>query len=246
MIRRATAPTRQCDHGSAIERVILLVLRGEPVAGPNTAGTAPKRPCQGSPSQDRSAREYDLMTDLEASSDARLLASTDQAAEAFGAFYRRHVDLVIRYVAVRIESHEIVGDIVAEVFAAALLARERFDPAKGTGAEWLLGIASHKVVDAQRRGHAERRLQERLRMTAIAWTEEDFERIERLSGQGEPAALDLLAALPADQRDALKRRVIGEHSYADIARAASSSESVIRQRVSRGLATLRAWIGEQQ
>jgi RNA polymerase sigma-70 factor (ECF subfamily) len=83
-------------------------------------------------------------------------------------------------------------------------------------------------------------------MAEITWTEEDLARIERLgSGQAETAS-DLVVALPADQRWAVEQRVVAEHDYADIARVNHSSESVIRKRVSRGLATLRAWLGEER
>jgi DNA-directed RNA polymerase specialized sigma24 family protein len=44
---------------------------------------------------------------------------------------------------------------------------------------------------------------------------------------------------PADQRAAVLARVLEEQDYAEIAATARTSESVIRKRVSRGLAGLR-------
>src|ERR671916_661359 len=44
--------------------------------------------------------------------------------------------------------------------------------------------------------------------------------------------------LPADQRAAIEARVLDEREYAEIASSARTSASVIRQRVSRGLAGL--------
>ena len=55
---------------------------------------------------------------------------------------------------------------------------------------------------------------------------------------------DLLARLPAPQAEAIRARVIDEIPYGRIAAAVRCSESVIRQRVSRGLATLRAIVEE--
>jgi DNA-directed RNA polymerase specialized sigma24 family protein len=49
-----------------------------------------------------------------------------------------------------------------------------------------------------------------------------------------------LAALPQDQREAVLARVLDEREYAEIASAARTSESVVRKRVSRGLAGLRS------
>ena len=46
--------------------------------------------------------------------------------------------------------------------------------------------------------------------------------------------------LPPDQLEALRLRVIDERDYDEIARELRCSEAVVRKRVSRGLATLRA------
>ncbi len=53
-------------------------------------------------------------------------------------------------------------------------------------------------------------------------------------------ALELLASLPPEQADAIRARVLEERSYADISVELRCSPAVIRQRVSRGLATMRA------
>ena len=58
--------------------------------------------------------------------------------------------------------------------------------------------------------------------------------------EGWDAADNLLAELPVDERAAVHARVIEERPYGDIARALGCSEMVVRKRVSRGLARLRA------
>jgi RNA polymerase sigma-70 factor (ECF subfamily) len=50
----------------------------------------------------------------------------------------------------------------------------------------------------------------------------------------------MLEGLPADQAGAIEARFIEDASYEDIARRLRTSEAVVRKRVSRGLATLRA------
>lgn len=50
----------------------------------------------------------------------------------------------------------------------------------------------------------------------------------------------LLAELPPDERAAVRARVIDERPYGEIARSLGCSEMVVRKRVSRGLARLRA------
>ena len=55
---------------------------------------------------------------------------------------------------------------------------------------------------------------------------------------------DLLDRLPAEQAQAIRSRVIDEEDYADIAGRLHCSQSVIRQRVSRGLGALRTLMEE--
>ena len=49
----------------------------------------------------------------------------------------------------------------------------------------------------------------------------------------------MLERLDADQREAIRARVLEERDYEDIARELRTSELVVRKRVSRGLAKLR-------
>ena len=55
----------------------------------------------------------------------------------------------------------------------------------------------------------------------------------------------LLDGLPPDQRDAVRARVLDQDDYAEIATRLECSQSVVRKRVSRGLATLRAQMEER-
>jgi RNA polymerase sigma factor (sigma-70 family) len=48
-----------------------------------------------------------------------------------------------------------------------------------------------------------------------------------------------LSELPDDQRLAIEGRVLEERDYEELAQRLSCSESVVRQRVSRGLRSLR-------
>jgi RNA polymerase sigma-70 factor (ECF subfamily) len=56
-------------------------------------------------------------------------------------------------------------------------------------------------------------------------------------------SLTLLEALPAEQRAAIRGRVIEGRDYADLARELQCPEMVVRQRVGRGLRTLKALSG---
>jgi RNA polymerase sigma factor (sigma-70 family) len=171
------------------------------------------------------------------------MGQDDEIHDDFGAFYRRHLDRVLAFCAQRTGEPELAADVTAEVFAAALTARGRYRPDRGTPETWLLGIAAHKVSDAQRRGHVERRAQRRLGIPPIEWTDEDLARVAAL-GDGRPVAT-LLEQLPDDQRTAVRARVVEERSYEEVASRLGVSEATARKRVSRGLASLRARISQE-
>jgi RNA polymerase sigma-70 factor (ECF subfamily) len=172
-------------------------------------------------------------------SDDELLAAGD--AQSFAVFYRRHVDWMLGYLQRRTRDPELAADLTAEVFAAALLARRRYEPRGGHANSWLFGIALHKLADSQRRGCAADRARRRLRMERVAPTEEDRLRIEALGR--EIGVMQLVNELPDEQRTAVLGRVVEDRGYAEMAASAGVSEVVMRKRVSRGLASVRARIG---
>jgi RNA polymerase sigma factor (sigma-70 family) len=81
-------------------------------------------------------------------------------------------------------------------------------------------------------------------MEPVALEDEDLERIERLTGRSE-IAMQALAGLPADQREAVLARIVDERDYGEMAVELRCSQSVARKRVSRGLARLRDQLGEE-
>jgi RNA polymerase sigma factor (sigma-70 family) len=178
-------------------------------------------------------------------SDAELLADTPGDPAAFSAFYRRHVAAVLSYLVGRTGRPDLAADICAEVFAAALEQHGRFDGRRGPARAWLFTMASSRLTDAARRGTVENRARQRLAMPAIELADEDLERIETLQDPQLQAAHALLEKLPADQREAIKARVLEERDYSDIAAGISTSEHVIRKRVSRGLTALRTQLAKE-
>lgn len=173
-------------------------------------------------------------------SDEQLLTRGDAAS--FECFYMRHVDALLGFFARRTRDAELAADLTAETFAAALAGRRRYRPEAGPAGGWLFGIASNKLADAQRRGHADLRARRRLGMERLELTDEDIVRIESSAG---PQATVLVEVLVSDQREAVKAHVVDERAYADIARDLHTTEAVVRKRVSRGLTTLRNRIGSR-
>jgi RNA polymerase sigma-70 factor, ECF subfamily len=163
-------------------------------------------------------------------------------AEAFVAFYRRHLTAVLGFFLRRTGNPELTADLTAEVFAAALLAARRYRPGERPALAWLYGIAAHKLADSRRRGRVEDDARRRLAFEPIAIDDEELARVEEMADAG--AAEAAVLTLPPDQRDAVLARVVHERPYAEIAQQVQCSELLVRQRVSRGLRTLRAQIEE--
>jgi RNA polymerase sigma factor (sigma-70 family) len=97
------------------------------------------------------------------------------------------------------------------------------------------------TAGAQRQCCADDRARRRLGIERIELTDDDIARIDRL-GETDAVA-QLVEELPADQREAITARVIHEQEYDEIARELQLSETVVRKRVSRGLAALRRRMG---
>jgi RNA polymerase sigma factor (sigma-70 family) len=169
--------------------------------------------------------------------DDRLLARSSRDPAAFGTFYERHEQLVLGYLVRRVRDPELAADLAAETFAAALVAARRFRAGGAPASAWLVGIARNVLASSVRRAQVEDRARRRLGMEPIAIDDELLARIERLGGDARVEAL--LARLTPEQSDAVRARVLEEQDYAGIASRLRCSESVVRQRVSRGLAVLR-------
>ena len=170
------------------------------------------------------------------------MAAGDEAA--FSTLYRRYLPLVTRWCLRETGNRELAADLCAEVFAASLSASRRYRPDQGPVAAWLTGIARNKLRESRRRRRVEDSARRRLGVQPIAFNDSDLERVEELASLDAELQL-LLESLPHEQRDALVRRVVLDRSYEDIATELRCSESVVRQRVSRGLKTLKSQLEEQ-
>ena len=178
------------------------------------------------------------------SSDAALVAAVAAGDDdAFATLYRRYLPLVARWCLRETGNREVAADLCAEVFAAAISASGRFRPERGPAAAWLTGIARNKLRESRRRRRIEDSARRRLGVQPIELTDADLERVEELASL-DTALQALLDALPADQRDALMSRVVEERSYEEIAAELGCSACVVRQRVSRGLKTLKSQLEE--
>lgn len=172
--------------------------------------------------------------------DEQLIASPagDPDGLAFGEFYARHEALVVAFHLRRVGDPEHAADLAAETFAQALVARRRF-VADGDDAavRWLYGIARNVLRNSTRRQASETRALARLALDRPELADAALAAItEAATDAGIVRALD---ALPELQRDAVRAVVVGDEDYDAVAARAGVPAATVRQRVSRGLRTMR-------
>jgi RNA polymerase sigma factor (sigma-70 family) len=173
--------------------------------------------------------------------DEALLAATAAGdADAFGAFYRRHLGLVVAFGLRATRDREAAADLTGEVFASALAACGRYRAEHDSAAPWLIGIAHNKFRESQRRGRVQDGVRRRLQLHPLELDDDDLGRVEEMASAAQSAVLAAVAELPAAERDAIRARIIDERGYQELAAELGCSESVLRQRVSRGLSRLRS------
>jgi RNA polymerase sigma-70 factor, ECF subfamily len=174
--------------------------------------------------------------------DEVLLVATKRNPAAFAPVYERHAPAILAYLRRRTGSTEVAVELAAEVFAAALVSASRYRQEHGPVRAWLVGIANHKLGDARRKARHSASALRRLGIQSIHVSEAGMADLdERLTAQAEgQLALQLLADLPQDQRDAVLARVVDEQDYADLALRFQTTEVNVRARVHRGLRKLSA------
>src|SRR3954451_20359099 len=116
--------------------------------------------------------------EMDAASDSELLRRSPDP-DAVEAFYRRHVDTVMRFAVRRCATPDDVADLVSITFLEVIGAAASYDARRGPVRPWLLGIAARCLADhlrdSYRRAEALRRLGARPSLSA-----DEAERVERM------------------------------------------------------------------
>jgi RNA polymerase sigma factor (sigma-70 family) len=179
------------------------------------------------------------MTSLCGRDEQATLSAARTDPQAFAAFYRHFERPVLGFFMRATGRADLAADLTAETFACALESLHAYEPARGRADNWLFGIARNVLGSSYRRSRVEAGARRRLGMPRLILDDHAVETIARLTDGQEHAAL-ALTELPEEQRHAIHARVLQERDYAEIAGELHCSEAVVRQRVSRGLRTLRA------
>jgi RNA polymerase sigma-70 factor (ECF subfamily) len=168
----------------------------------------------------------------------RAVARSDREAAA-ELLVQHHARAIGRLSMALLGSQAEAEDALQETLLSALESAGSFR-GEGTLRAWLLGIARRKCA---------RKLETRVR---------ERERARSLSAISAPAgasaertslarrARQLLDEIKPSEREALILRFAGELSFRELSEAAGIDEAAARKRVSRGLARLRALLGEKR
>ena len=146
--------------------------------------------------------------------DAALVAAVAAGSEAaLAELYDRHADAVHAAALRLLGDRQGAEDVVQEAFLTLWNRADRFDPALGSLAAWLLTVARNRAVDRLRA--AGRRPQLVSLPPTSADDEPDSSALERLAaernvvGGAGPAVTDPVVALDLAERRAAVRRVVG-------------------------------------
>jgi RNA polymerase sigma factor (sigma-70 family) len=171
----------------------------------------------------------------------RLAQAGDRAA--FARLVRRHQDAVHRFILRMLGSHEEALELTQDTFIKAWQALPQWQP-HAQFKTWIYRIASNTAMDALRRR----------KIVEIVPLEEDYD--APASGPGPDVQLQsrqrlrslesALAALPAEQREAILLREIEGLSYAEISAALNVHEGTVKSRLARARETLASAVRESE
>lgn len=184
---------------------------------------------------------------FERASDEELLRHhlRSRESDAYAVFYRRYERAVAAFHLRRVGTYELVPDLTAETFLAALAGCSGFSArGEGSAARWLFGIAHNVLATGARRAASEAEKQQALSAVERHLTTEQRDELTLL--ELDDSVETALATIPLAQRNAVRGFVLHGFSYSELAQGAGTSETVIRKRVSRGLGALRRQLEENR
>jgi RNA polymerase sigma-70 factor (ECF subfamily) len=166
-------------------------------------------------------------------------AGTGAAAE-FERLYRANVNAVTAYFARRTVDPQLVADLTADTFVAAITGFASFDPRKGTARAWVFGIAGHVYAShCAAYSHQQHKLQ-RLGGRRDLDPDQVDELLERIDAErAARGLLSALATLPEHDRAVIDLVDIAGLPPKEAAAALGLTPGTVRMRLMRARARLR-------
>jgi RNA polymerase sigma-70 factor (ECF subfamily) len=167
----------------------------------------------------------------------QLLSSYQQGDTAAAAALVRAVSpMFVRFCISQGDSSQDVDDIVQEIWLRVHKARHTYRP-DAPGTPWLYAIARHARLDARRR---------RLRFRSREFQVDALPEVPApdVEGGSAPLPAEVLAALPAAQREVLTMLKGCGMTLEEVARATSSTVGAVKQKAHRAYVCLRKTLNE--
>jgi len=156
----------------------------------------------------------------------------------FTVVYHAHVRQVYRYLLAWTGSVQDAEDLTAQTFEAALRDWHRYR-GEGPVIAWLMGIARHRLIDFYRRQRPISEIDEGEAAPAPPLDDVIGQRLRLDQVRG------ALAALPGDQAEVIRLRLLGDLSTAETAAVMGRSPDAVKMLLHRALRSLRAQLVEE-
>ncbi|GGS58486.1 DNA-directed RNA polymerase sigma-70 factor [Planobispora rosea] len=153
---------------------------------------------------------------------------------ALEAFYRRHVDAVMRFVVRRVSDPHLAADLTADVFLAAMDSAHTYRPGRGSEIAWLYGVARNVMAAQQRKAIREVRVTSRISGRRLM-DDDDLGRMEeRIDAERQMrGALEAMRELPEGERAVLELVAVDQLTVAEAAEALGIRQVTARVRLHR-------------
>ncbi|MGN9840760.1 RNA polymerase sigma factor [Nonomuraea sp. H19] len=153
---------------------------------------------------------------------------------AFEAFYRRHVDAVLKFVTRRVSDPHLAADLTADIFLAALDSAHTYVPGRGSEIAWLYGVARNVVSARHRQAAREARATGRLAGRRLMDDDDLVRMEERIDAERRMrSALEAMAGLPEGERAVLELVAIDQLTVSEAAKALGIRQVTARVRLHR-------------
>jgi RNA polymerase sigma factor (sigma-70 family) len=168
--------------------------------------------------------------------DARLAAAFPQGTDdVLRALYDRYGALVYRVALTCLHSQADAEEVAQATFLSAWRGRHTFDPASGSLAGWLAGIARNRSIDRLRLVERDRLV--RSAMLAHAGGPDEPPATERIVDR--MVVADELSRLPEGQRRVLELAFFDDLTHSQIASVTGMPLGTVKSNLRRGLQRLR-------
>lgn len=171
------------------------------------------------------------------------VAKADQSALA--AVYRRFGPAVHGTALGVLGDRGRAEDVTQGVFLALWQAPDRYDPSRGTLKALLVAMAHNRAIDVVRSDRSRQSREDRHGRADSTWPG-DLVGDAVCADERARAVRDALAALDADERQAIELAYFGGRTYREVSRELDLPEGTVKSRIRRGMDRLKGALHPQE